>query len=63
MNKPLSDLISKKIENIIKSETDHATKAAKLLNLYEELNSDANIVYSFYESQMEKAEKEVDKYV
>ena len=59
MNNPLSDLISKKIENIIKSETDHATKAAKLLNLYEELNSNANIVYSFYENQMEKAEKEV----
>lgn len=57
--KPINDLLSKKIENIIKSDNPADVKADLLYDLYEDISNAANMIYGFYENQMEKAEKEV----
>ena len=57
--KPINELISKKVENIVKSNNPADVKADLLYDLYENLSNAADMVYGFYEAQMEKAEKEV----
>ena len=57
---PLNALISKKVENIVKDDNPHHVKAHLLYCIYNELNNLADIVYSFYENEMDAAEKEVE---